>query len=116
VSLLQDLSGDKAAIGRATFADIQSRMVGPMQRAFRAGDRIAGVATFMAYVFNDPQAWTKMSSAAQQETLRDVHEWDVMMKGWHSFSAARPSCRTKHPNAGSTLVGRKIVSLHSIDR
>jgi hypothetical protein len=90
VSLLQDLSGDKAAIGRATFADIQSRMVGPMQRAFRAGDRIAGVATFMAYVFNDPQAWTKMSLAAQQETLRDVHEWDVMMKGWHSFFRSSP--------------------------
>jgi non-heme chloroperoxidase len=91
MSLLQHLSGDKAAIGRATFADIQSRMVAPMEREFRGGDRVAGVATFMAYVFNDPQAWTKMSPTAQQETLRDAYEWDVMMKDGTLFPPLTPA-------------------------
>jgi pimeloyl-ACP methyl ester carboxylesterase len=91
VSLLQHLSGDKVAIGRATFTDIQSRMVAPMERAFHAGDRTAGVATFMAYVFNDPQAWAKMSPTAKQETLRDAHEWDVMMKDGTLFPPFAPA-------------------------
>jgi pimeloyl-ACP methyl ester carboxylesterase len=91
VSLLQHLSGDKTAIGHATFADIQSRMVAPTRRSFRTGDRIAGVANFMAYVFNDSQAWTRMSPTAQQETLRDVHEWDVMMKDGTLFPPLTPA-------------------------
>lgn len=79
VSLLQHLPGAEAKTGKAMFADIQKRMVAPMRRKFTAGDRVAGLAIFMAYVFNDPNAWTKMSPTAQAETLRDAHEWDVMM-------------------------------------
>ncbi len=50
-----------------------------MQHAFRSGDRDAGVAAFIDYVFNDLHGWDKMSEPARRETLRDAHEWDVMM-------------------------------------
>lgn len=90
VSLLQDLPGDEAKEGQAMFADIQTRMVAPMRREFKAGDRVGGVATFMAYVFNDPRAWRKMSPAAQAETLGDAHEWDVMMTKGVLFPSITP--------------------------
>ncbi len=79
VSLLSHLPGEKAQTGKAMFEDIQRRMVTPMQHAFRRGDRDAGVAAFIDYVFNDLHGWDKMSEPARRETLRDAHEWDVMM-------------------------------------
>jgi len=79
VSLLAHLPGREADTGKAMFDDIQQRMVDPMQKAFRKGDRDAGIAVFIDYVFNDPHAWDKMSDSSRQETLRDGHEWDVMM-------------------------------------
>ena len=45
VSLLEHLPGDRAKIGEAMFADIQRRMVTPMQQAFRRRDRDAGIGT-----------------------------------------------------------------------
>jgi pimeloyl-ACP methyl ester carboxylesterase len=72
VSLLGRLPGDRSAVGKTTLADIQARMVTPMKVAFQKGDRDAGIRAFMAYVFNDPQAWDKMSDSARQETLRDA--------------------------------------------
>jgi pimeloyl-ACP methyl ester carboxylesterase len=79
ISLLANLPGDKAQTGKAMFEDIQTRMVAPMQRAFRRGDRDSGIAIFIDYVFDDPHAWDKMPESARQETLRNAHEWDVMM-------------------------------------
>jgi pimeloyl-ACP methyl ester carboxylesterase len=79
VSLLNDLPGDEAPIGHATYADIQRRMVKPMEAEFRKGEREAGVATFVDYVFNDPRAWDKFSTSSKQATMLDAHEWDVMM-------------------------------------
>ena len=79
ISLLGHLPGDKAQTGKAVFEDIQRRMVVPMQQAFRRGDRDAGIAVFIDYVFSDSHAWDKMPEAARQETLRNAHEWDVMM-------------------------------------
>ena len=38
-----------------------------------------GKATFEDYVFNDPHAWHNMSESARQRTLRNAHEWDLMM-------------------------------------
>jgi pimeloyl-ACP methyl ester carboxylesterase len=90
VSLLGHLPGDQTAVGTATLADIQARMVKPMQAAFRKGDRDAGIRAFMAYVFNDPQAWDKMSDSARQETLRDAREWDVMMTKGTLFPDIEP--------------------------
>jgi pimeloyl-ACP methyl ester carboxylesterase len=79
VSLLAHLQGPEADAGKAAFDDIQQRMVGPMQKAFRKGDRDGGIAVFIDYVFNDPHAWNKMPEPSRHETLRDAHEWDVMM-------------------------------------
>jgi non-heme chloroperoxidase len=79
ISLLAQLEGDKAQTGKAMFEDIQRRMVVPMQQAFRRGDRDAGIAVFIDYVFSDSHAWDKMPESARQETLRNAHEWDVMM-------------------------------------
>lgn len=90
ISLLKDLPGDEAKTGKAMFEDIQRRMVAPMQQAFRRGDREAGVAVFIDYVFNDPHAWDKMTRAARDETLRDAHEWDVMMGTGTLFPPIEP--------------------------
>lgn len=79
ISLLMHLPSDEAKTGKAMFEDIQRKMVAPMQQAFRKGDHDAGIAAFMDYVFNDPHAWDKMPESAREDTLRDAHEWDVMM-------------------------------------
>jgi non-heme chloroperoxidase len=79
ISLLAHLPGEEAKTGKAMFEDIQRRMVVPMQQAFRRGDRDAGIAAFIDYVFNNPHAWDTMSESARKDTLRDAHEWDVMM-------------------------------------
>jgi pimeloyl-ACP methyl ester carboxylesterase len=70
--------GPEAKSGMDSFHGIQSRMVEPVQQAFRLGDRNAAVAISMDYVFNDPHAWGKMGESSRQETLHYAHEWDVM--------------------------------------
>jgi non-heme chloroperoxidase len=85
ISLLAHLSGDKAQTGKAMFEDIQKGMVAPMRQAFRRGDRNAGIAAFIDYVFNGPHAWDKMSDSARQDTLRNAHEWDLIMTTGISF-------------------------------
>ena len=79
VSLLAHLPGNEAKTGKAMFEDIERKMVIPMRQAFGRGDRDAGIGIFIDYVFNDPHAWDQMSKSARDETLRDAHEWDVMM-------------------------------------
>jgi pimeloyl-ACP methyl ester carboxylesterase len=90
VSLLAHLPGDQSAIGRETLADIQARMVKPMQAAFRRGDDDAGLRVFMGYVMRDPHAWDKMSESAREETLKEVREWDVMMTTGELFPTLDP--------------------------
>ena len=43
VSLLNHLSDERAAAGKAMFTDIETRMVAPMKAAFAKGDRDAGI-------------------------------------------------------------------------
>jgi len=95
ISLLEHLPGDRAQLGKAMFQDIQRRMVAPMQQAFRRGDRDAGIGVFMAYVFNDPHAWDQMTKPARDETLRDAHEWDVMMTTGTLFPDIEPGAIQK---------------------
>jgi pimeloyl-ACP methyl ester carboxylesterase len=90
VSLLAYLPGDQSAIGKATLADIQERMVKPMQAAFRKGDDDAGIRAFMDYVMRNPHAWDKMSASARNDTLKDVREWDVMMTTGELFPTLDP--------------------------
>lgn len=90
VSLLDRLPDGEAAKGKAMFQDIQNRMVVPMQTAFRKGDTSAGVGVFINYVFNDPQGWQKFTPEQRSDTLRDAHEWDVMMTRGTLFPTITP--------------------------
>jgi len=90
ISLLQDISGNESGKGKVMFEDIQRRMVNPMRRYFARGDRDAGVATFIDYVFGDSHAWEKMPESSRQQTMRDVHEWDVMMTRGILFPRIQP--------------------------
>jgi pimeloyl-ACP methyl ester carboxylesterase len=72
------------------YSDIQRRMVAPMRRDFTAGNREAGVRDFIDYVFNDPHAWAHFSPRSRADTMRDAHEWDVMMKSGVLFPPTSP--------------------------
>ena len=91
VSLLRHLPDEQAGKGEAMFADIQKRMVNPMRAQFAHGDTDAGVGTFIDYVFNDANAWTSMSSQSRATTLRDAHEWEVMLPNGELFPEVDPS-------------------------
>jgi len=84
------LPGDESKTGESMFQDIQRRMVEPMQQAFRRGDREAGVAIFIDYVFNNPHAWNNISKSSHEETLRDAREWDVMLTTGTLFPDIEP--------------------------
>jgi pimeloyl-ACP methyl ester carboxylesterase len=85
VPLLRHLPDEQAVKGNAMFADIQKRMVEPMQRRFAAGDAEGGVEIFINYVFNDPRAWAGMPQADRTAALRAAHEWDLMMTSGQLF-------------------------------
>ena len=87
VSLLAEVHGDERERGKEMLDDIRHRLVTPMQQAYQKGDREEGIRVFMAYVFNDPHAWDKMSQSSRDHTLQDAHEWDVMMTTGTLFPA-----------------------------
>jgi pimeloyl-ACP methyl ester carboxylesterase len=95
VSLLQHLPPEQASKGEALFADIQARMVEPMQKAFAAGKGAEGVGIFIDYVLDDPRAWKKMPPADRADTMRDAHEWDVMMTSGTLFPEIDPAAIRK---------------------
>jgi len=107
VSLLNHLSDERATTGQAMFTDIETRMVAPMKAAFAKGDRNSGIGTFMGYVFNDPDSWSKMSTASRNETLRNAHEWDVMMTSGTLFPEIEPGSIQKVTVPVLLLSGRK---------
>ena len=107
VSLLAYMPGDEAKTGKAMFDDIQRRMVLPMQQAFDRGDRDAGIGIFIDYVFNDPHAWVQMPQSARDETLRDVHEWDVMLTTGTLFPEIAPDTIRKITTPSLLLSGAK---------
>src|SRR5262249_6313897 len=47
-------------------------------------------ASFIDYVLEDPHAWDKLSDASRAETLRNAHEWDVMLPRGTLFPAIPP--------------------------
>jgi len=81
VPLLRNLSEPDSARGNALYADIQAHMVVPMKREFKQGRTEA----FIDYMFDDPQGWQKLDAASQADTLKDAHEWDVIMTGGKLF-------------------------------
>lgn len=90
ISLLRHLPSEYAQRGEATYDDIYRRMVAPMQADFARGDPDAGVGVFMDYVFNDPHAWANMSARDRGDTMKDVHEWDVIMTKGTLFPEITP--------------------------
>ena len=107
VSLLPDLPGKEGKIGKEMFEDIQRKMVMPMRQAFGRGDRDAGIGVFIDYVFNDPRAWDQMSKSARDETLRNAHEWDVMMTTGTLFPDIAPATIRKITTPSLLLSGGK---------
>jgi hypothetical protein len=107
VSLLADLHGDERERGTAMFDGIQQRMVRPMQQAYQKGNREEGIRIFMAYVFNDPHAWDKMSQSSREQTLQDAHEWDVMMTTGTLFPAITPQAVRRISEPVLILMGAK---------
>jgi pimeloyl-ACP methyl ester carboxylesterase len=91
ISLLRHLPDEQAGTGNAMFADIQHRMVDPMKADFAKGDTDAGVGDFIDYVFNEPGAWARMSQSDRAATLRDAHEWEVMMTTGQLFPDMDPT-------------------------
>src|SRR5579863_9841476 len=90
VSLLAHMPDEEASPGRAIYTDIQEHMVDPMKRDFAAGNVDAGVGDFIDYVFAKPHAWADMSADDRTETLRDAHEWEVMMTSGTLFPEIDP--------------------------
>lgn len=81
IALLDDIEGSEHARAAALHADIERRMVVPMRRDFLAGRREQGVADFIDYVFHSPRAWSSQLTAEdRKQSLRDAHDWDVMMR------------------------------------
>jgi pimeloyl-ACP methyl ester carboxylesterase len=90
VSLLAHVQGPRAAEGAAMYEDICTRMVIPMRAAFSQGRTEDGVAVFIDYVFADPGAWGHFSPEDKTQTLRDAHEWEVMMTTGELFPPISP--------------------------
>ena len=85
VPLLRDLPPPETSNGRALYDDIQAHMVSPMKFEFGQGRTEAGTSAFIDYVFHDPQGWQKLNAASRADTLKDAHEWDVMMANGNLF-------------------------------
>jgi pimeloyl-ACP methyl ester carboxylesterase len=62
----------------------------PMVAAFRKGDQNAGVAAFINYLSDDPKGWEKWPEEARQDTLKNAHEWDVMLTKGELFPDLKP--------------------------
>jgi pimeloyl-ACP methyl ester carboxylesterase len=95
VSLLNYLPEEQAELGKATLDDIRNHMEEPMVAAFRKGDQNAGVAAFINYLSNDPKGWEKWPEEARQDTLKNAHEWDVMLTQGKLFPDLRPEAVQK---------------------
>lgn len=89
-SLLNHLQGVRTSEGRTMFEDIQHRMIEPMRTAFANRQPEAGVRVFVDYVKEDPSAWNRMSASSKAETMRDAHEWEVMMTSGELFPDIEP--------------------------
>ncbi len=116
VSLLRNLPGASASIGTAQYTDIQRRLVAPMKAAYRRGDRVGGVSTFIDYVFNDPHGWEHMSQSDRDATMRDSHEWDVMLTTGTLFPVIEPKAVREIHVPVLVMTGSKTYPfLQSID-
>ena len=59
----------------------------------------------ITYVFDNPNAWDNMPQPSREETLRDVHEWDVMMTSGTLFPVITPEAVHKISAPALILLG-----------
>jgi pimeloyl-ACP methyl ester carboxylesterase len=90
ISLLNYLQGDKADTGKSVFREMQSSMVAPMKQAFASGNEEEGVKIFINYILRDSMSWQNMSPEARKETMKNVAEWDVILKRGEFFPSITP--------------------------
>ena len=90
MSLLMHLEGPDAVQGRALYADVQAHVVEPMKETFKEREPDKDVAIFVNYVYRDPAKWSSISSKDRAETMKDAHEWDVMMTSGTLFPTISP--------------------------
>jgi non-heme chloroperoxidase len=117
VSLLRHLWSKNSQQGKAMYEDIYRRMVAPMQAEFTRGDSEAGVGVFMNYVFNDPHAWANTSPEDRADSMKNAHEWEVMMTRGTLFPAIEP--RAIHNIEVPVLIisgGKTLPFLALLDR
>jgi pimeloyl-ACP methyl ester carboxylesterase len=94
-SLLNHLEGVRNSEGKAKFEDIEQRMIQPMRSAFLNKEPEEGVHRFIDYVKDDPTAWNRMPASSKAETMRDAHEWEVMMTTGELFPPIQPEAISK---------------------
>lgn len=85
VALLAQLPPDQAAAGRATLADIETR-VRQMQAAWRGGDREEGMRIFFTWQTGNPAFWgSVLPEAVRQDSRRNFAEWDAVLLSGELF-------------------------------
>jgi pimeloyl-ACP methyl ester carboxylesterase len=90
MSLLDHLPEPSTAAGKAMLRDVNMRMVKPMQVAFRGGRSEEGVRIFIDYVFGRAGTWDRMSPADKADTMKEAHEWQIMMTRGTLFPTVSP--------------------------
>ena len=82
IALLAQLPPNQATTGRATLADIETR-VGQMQSAWRGGDLEEGMRIFFTWQTGNPAFWDRvLPEGVRQDSRRNFAEWDaVLMSG-----------------------------------
>jgi non-heme chloroperoxidase len=85
VALLAHLPPDQATAGRATLADIETR-VREMERAWRDGDREEGMRIFFSWQTGNPAFWDRVLPAGiRQDSRRNFTEWDAVLLSGELF-------------------------------
>jgi len=79
MSLLDHITGSEATAGKIMLRDVNTHMVAPMIAAFKRGDVEDGVRTFVNYVHDDPEAWSKLGDDGRAEALAGSREFQVIL-------------------------------------
>jgi pimeloyl-ACP methyl ester carboxylesterase len=85
VALLAHLPPERAAAGRATLADIETR-VRQIQSAWRSGDREEGMRIFFTWHTGNPALWDGvLPEGVRQDSRRNFAEWDAVLLSGELF-------------------------------
>jgi pimeloyl-ACP methyl ester carboxylesterase len=85
VAVLAHLPPERAAAGRATLADIETR-VRQIQSAWRGGDREQGMRIFFTWHTGNPALWDSvLPDSVRQDSRRNFAEWDAVLLSGELF-------------------------------